>query len=77
MKDEDENENSKVFRISSFQRILRTIETNIFNFFYALLEDKEEFYNFNVVAITITFIQAIGFAFRDDVPFCSFLPPNF
>jgi len=67
MKEEEENENSKIVRISSVQRFFRVIEINIFSFFYALLEDKEEYYNLNLVAITITFIQAIGFGFRDDV----------
>lgn len=67
MKEEDENDNLKIFRMSSFQRTVRMIEINIFSFFYTLLEDKEEYYNFNILAITINFIQAIGFAFRDDV----------
>ena len=69
MKDEEENDNSKLMRISSVQRFFKLVETNIFNFFYTLLEDKEEFYYFNLVCITITFIQAIGFGFRDDVSF--------
>ena len=72
MKDDEENENYKSIRISSMQRMMKTIETNIFSFFYALLEDKEEFYWFNVAAITITFIQGIGFGFRDDVKISSF-----
>ena len=73
MKDEEENDNSKIVRISSVQRFFKVVETNIFNFFYTLLEDKEEFYYFNLTAITITFIQAIGFGFKDNVFFIFFL----
>ncbi len=67
MKEEEENEYSKLVRISSTQRMLKMVETNIFSFFYALLEDKEEYYYFNICAITIAFIQVIGFGFRESV----------
>lgn len=67
MKEEDENENLKMIRISTLQRFIKTMENQIFSFFYAILEDKEEYFYFTFLAITITFVQAMGFAFRDNV----------
>lgn len=73
MKEEDENENLKVIRISTLQRFIKTTENQIFSFFYAILEDKEEYFYFTFLAITITFVQAMGFAFRDNVNKCFFI----
>lgn len=67
LREEEENDLKKIINKSFFQRLLKTIETNIYSFYFSLLDYKEESFLFYYLIVSVHFIQVIGYAFREDV----------
>lgn len=69
MSEEDEDHSLKnlAFKNSFFHRLKKFIDTNLYSFYYNLLQNSDDNDFFFTIATIINFIQLIGYSFKDDV----------
>lgn len=64
---EDENVSKSLLKMNTFHRIVNSIEINIFSFFYAMLDIKDDSFFYYYAVVSINFIQVIGLSFNSNV----------
>lgn len=70
MNEEEEDHSLKLlaFKNSFFHRLKKFIDTNLYSFYFNLLQNNDDSDLFFTLATIINFIQLIGYTFKDDVP---------